>query len=76
MVPAKGSTWVTIKIVEMTQNETLYSHDCSLPGDDWSSGAVVLQTSFYRKPCSIEFRKLLLSGTLTGSRLKEVPWQD
>ena len=76
MVPAKGSTWVTIKIVEMTQNETLYSHDCNLPGDDWSRGAVVLQTSFYRKPCTVEFRKLLLSGTLTGSRLKEIPWQD
>ena len=76
MAPSGDSTSVTIKIVEITQNEVVYSHGCRLPGNDWSRGAVVLQTSFYRKPCTVNFRKLLLSGTLTGSRLKDVPWQN
>ena len=76
MIPGDGSTWLKIKVVELNANEILYSQDCSLPGGDWAGGAVVLRTSFYRKPCSIDFSKLLLSGTLTGSRLEEVPWQD
>ena len=76
MVPAEDNTWLKIKIVELNENEILYSQDCNLAGRDWASGAVVLRTSFYRKPCSVEFSKLLLSGTLTGSRLEEVPWQN
>lgn len=76
MIPSDGSTWLKIKIVELNANEILYSQDCSLPGGDWAGGAVVLRTSFYRRPCSIDFSKMLLSGTLAGSRLEEVPWQD
>ncbi|MCH2580873.1 MAG: hypothetical protein MK133_06705, partial [Planctomycetes bacterium] len=74
--PGQDKTSVTIKVIELTGNQVLYSHNCELDGNDWASGAVVLQTSFYRKPCTFEFRKFLLSGTLEGTRLKEVPWQD
>lgn len=76
MRPLEGRTEINIKIVELGRNQILYSHRCDLAGEDWASGAVVLQTSFYRKPCTFEFRKFLLSGTLEGSRLKEVPWQN
>ena len=74
--PGPDKTEVSIKVIELTGNQVLYSHLCELEGNDWASGAVVLQTSFYRKPCTFEFRKFLLSGTLEGTRLKEVPWQD
>ena len=74
--PGPDKTEVSIKVIELTGNQVLYSHLCELEGNDWASGAVVLQTSFYRKPCTFEFSKFLLSGTLEGTRLKEVPWQD
>ena len=74
-----GATEINLYITRGSNGtETIYEETYSVEGEDWNSGVVVFKTSSsrYLLPSSISLEKIILSGTLSGKQLTELPWQD
>jgi tRNA A-37 threonylcarbamoyl transferase component Bud32 len=72
-----ASTRIAVRIDRQRDGRHLYQAACELPGVDWASGVVVIQTMSPQKPFSASLQRLAMVGRLASPPgVEEVPWRS